>query len=301
MFVLAHLTDPHLGPLPPVRRRDLVSKQMIGYVNWQRNRTHSFDLDILSALTDDIRSHNPDHVAVTGDLVNLALSDEIIAARQWLDSLGDPKDITVIPGNHDAYVSGAFDEVIERWQPFMCGDGDEEKPVAFPFVRRRSPVALVGLSSAVPTAPFMATGRIDEKQAHAFGECLHQLAGEKTYRVVLIHHAPVGGLSGWPRRLIGASLFRAQVAHYGAELILHGHNHRTSVTMISGRDGPVPVVGAAAASNTPRSYRSGGAYNLIRIEGEPGNATVTMTERGIKDTGGKVVTLSERILAEKSR
>ena len=38
MFRLAHLSDVHLGPLPDVAYRDLVSKRMLGYVNWQRNR-----------------------------------------------------------------------------------------------------------------------------------------------------------------------------------------------------------------------------------------------------------------------
>ena len=34
--------------------------------------------------------------------------EEIETARHWLERLGDPKHVTVIPGNHDAYVPGAL-------------------------------------------------------------------------------------------------------------------------------------------------------------------------------------------------
>ena len=50
MFTLAHLTDPHLGPLPEMHRRDLASKRLLGYVNWQRNRSRSFDDQVVAAL-----------------------------------------------------------------------------------------------------------------------------------------------------------------------------------------------------------------------------------------------------------
>ena len=38
MFRLAHISDPHLGPLPKVGLGDLASKRAFGYFNWQRNR-----------------------------------------------------------------------------------------------------------------------------------------------------------------------------------------------------------------------------------------------------------------------
>ena len=54
----------------------------------------------------DIKASSPDHLAVTGDLVNLALDAEIEMARYWLETLGSPHDVSVVPGNHDAYVPG---------------------------------------------------------------------------------------------------------------------------------------------------------------------------------------------------
>ena len=106
-FVLAHLSDPHLGPLPRPGARELASKRLIGYINWRRNRHRIHRRDALDAITRDLRGEQPDHVAVTGDLVNIALPAEFVHARHWLEVLGRPADVSVVPGNHDAYVATA--------------------------------------------------------------------------------------------------------------------------------------------------------------------------------------------------
>jgi 3',5'-cyclic AMP phosphodiesterase CpdA len=296
MFTLAHLTDPHLAPLPAIRRRDLASKRLLGYINWQRNRSHGFDQHVLAALIDDLRDQKPDHIVVTGDLVNLALREELVAARDWLSRLGTPDRVTVIPGNHDAYVSGALQQLVEVWRDFMAGDDGRDALVRFPFVRRRGPVALVGLSSAVATAPLMATGRLGADQATALGDHLAALGKEGRFRIVLIHHPPVAGSTAWNKRLIGAGLFRAEIARHGAELVLHGHNHRTGVARLAGKGHDVPVVGAAAASIAPRPGQAGGAYNLFRIDGNAGGFACTMIERGVGQIGSGVETLSQKTL-----
>lgn len=294
--MLAHLTDPHLGPLPDVHWRDLASKRLIGYFNWRRNRAHAFSGEILAALTEDIRAQRPDHIAVTGDLINLALAGEFAAAQDWLTGLGSTDDVTVIPGNHDTYVDGGFEKLVAGWQQFMADDDQPEGIARFPFVRRRGPVALIGLSSAVATAPFMATGRFESTQASALGMQLAALGDEDCFRVVLIHHPPIAGLSAWTRRLIGADLFRTEIARHGAELVLHGHNHHMQISRLSGPSADVPVVGAAAASALPRPDMAGGSYNLYRIELSDEKFTCAMTERGVRYPGGGVETLSQRIL-----
>src|SRR5690606_28299495 len=115
MFRLAHVSDVHLGPLPDVTYRDLASKRMVGYVNWQRSRRHIMHDGVLGSIVADIEASDVDHLAVTGDLVNLALDAEIELAKLWLETLGQPDDVSVVPGNHDAYVPGAFDKVCRIW------------------------------------------------------------------------------------------------------------------------------------------------------------------------------------------
>jgi 3',5'-cyclic AMP phosphodiesterase CpdA len=103
-FMLAHLSDPHLPPLPAPRLRDLMGKRVFGYLNWTRNRQKFQRRDVVDALVSDMRAQGPDHIAITGDLVNLALEAEFEPARAWLEGVGAPDRVTVVPGNHDAYV-----------------------------------------------------------------------------------------------------------------------------------------------------------------------------------------------------
>src|SRR4051794_26646023 len=163
MIVLAHLSDPHLGPIAAPRLAELFGKRAIGYVNWRRNRRGAHREEVLAVLVADLKAQKPDHIAVTGDLVNIALASEFAPARQWLEALGSPDDVTVIPGNHDAYVRNTAGHSHRIWRDYMGSDGETGLPT-FPFLRRRGPLSLIGTSSALPTAPFMATGRLGSVQ-----------------------------------------------------------------------------------------------------------------------------------------
>src|SRR5471030_1613544 len=121
-FTLAHLSDPHLPPLPAARLRDLDNKRALGYLNWRRNRRKFHRRDVLDALVSDIRTQTPDHIAVTGDLVNLSLEAEFAPARAWLESVGTPDRVTVIPGNHDAYVRATQHRFAETLGNYLDGD-----------------------------------------------------------------------------------------------------------------------------------------------------------------------------------
>src|SRR5258705_10235507 len=157
-FVLGHLSDAHLAPLPQPRFAELLGKRATGYINWRRKRHLVHRADVLTHIVEHLKSHAPDHIAVTGDLVNLSLADEFVPARVFLEKLGRAKDVTLVPGNHDAYVRGAVTYAQTYWGDFMRGDANRtQHEHRFPFVRRRGPLALIGLSSAVPTPPFMAT------------------------------------------------------------------------------------------------------------------------------------------------
>jgi 3',5'-cyclic AMP phosphodiesterase CpdA len=291
MAVLAHISDPHLGPLPPLSLRELRLKRLVGLANWQRRHRVIFRPAVLEALTADLRAAGPDHVAVTGDLTNLGLAAEFEQARKWLAEIGPAEDVTVIPGNHDAYMRGSSVEFSRIWQDHMAGDA--ASAVTFPSVRRRGSLALVSVSSAVPSPPFMAIGRMGEEQAAKLADLLALLGREGLFRVVLIHHPPHAGGAARHKRLTDGERFRAVVAGAGAELILHGHNHVTSIASVPGPEGAVPVIGAPSASMQPSSHRSGAAYHLFRIERIGERFSCTMTERGIRVRGGPVETLSE--------
>ena len=84
-FTIAHLSDPHLGPMPAFRLRDFTAKRAMGYVNWKRGRERLNDMVMLKRLVADLHNEKPDHVAMTGDVVNIGLPAEF-AARRRLDA-----------------------------------------------------------------------------------------------------------------------------------------------------------------------------------------------------------------------
>lgn len=300
MFVLAHLSDPHLSGIPRPRLREVAGKRVIGLVNWGLRRRREHRAEVLAALVEDLAAAHPDHIAVTGDLVNVALPGEFATAREFLARLGPPDRVTFVPGNHDAYVRSAVAQSGRHWGDYMRRETAAESAPdleRFPFVRRRGAIALVGLSTAVPTGPLMATGRLGPAQVAALGEDLAALGQEGAFRVVLIHHPPVATAGDRMKRLLDAAAFRDAIARHGAELILHGHIHVHSLRWIDGPAGPVPIVGVPSASATERGHDRA-AYNLYRIaqDGGGGGWRCEMVTRGFPPTGDAIEELDRRML-----
>ncbi len=283
MLRLAHLSDVHLGPLPAVSYRELASKRITGYINWQRNRKANLHDQVIGLILDDLKAQTPDHIAVTGDLVNLALDAELDFARQWLDGLGPGEDVSVVPGNHDAYVPGALNKACKAWGRWMWGDNAVRPvlPGGFPYLRVRGTTAIIGVSSARATAPFMASGYFGRTQAQRLGTMLDEARSRGLCRVILIHHPPVRGAAAQHKRLYGIGRFAKVMRRHGAELVLHGHTHLPSLYWLSGRDGHVPVVGVAAAGQALGGDKPAAQYNLVTIDGDAGNWALHLERRGL--------------------
>jgi 3',5'-cyclic AMP phosphodiesterase CpdA len=280
-FTLAHLSDPHLPPLPAARFRDLAGKRALGHLNWTRNRHKYQRRDVLDALVSDLQAQAPDHIAVTGDLVNLALEAEFAPARIWLESVGAAEAVTVVPGNHDAYVRATRRHFAEAWKGYLDGDDAPDAGATFPLLRRRGPLALIGVSSAVPTAPLMATGRLGRSQLDALDSMLARLAAEHAFRVLLIHH-PLRSNSRF-KRLIDSSHLLALLKRHGVELILHGHDHVHSTMWIDGPKGTIPAIGVPSASALAHRHYPAAAYNLFSIERDGDQWRCVQTVRGLSE------------------
>src|ERR1700733_12756656 len=248
MYTLAHLSDWHLASRPALP--ELIGKRGLGYINWHRARKKIHRPDVLDATIRDLKASAPDHIAVTGDLVNLALPDEYNRARGGLQTLGPPRHVTLVPGNHDIYVRGVQQAPAQYWADYMRGDDGLDR---FPFVRRRGNVALIGLSTALPMAPLLATGRLGNRQLDRLSELLDQTRG--AFRIVLIHHPPVTPPARYLRRLTDAAALLRVLAAKGAELLIHGHDHRCSVIWLDGAHGKIPAFGGGADAARRRERR----------------------------------------------
>ena len=272
MFTLAHLSDLHATSLEGVRPRDLVGKRLLGWLSWQVRRRRIHRPEILAGLLEDLRSAAPDHVVVTGDLTNVALEGEFAAARRWLERIGDPGFLSVVPGNHDAYVALPFGAAWAHWREYLASDAERTEaasasaPVEFPTLRVRGPLALVGLNTATPTGLFQATGRAGEEQLGRLERLLEKLADSGLWRVLLLHHPPTEGAVARRRALLDAAAVREVLSRAGAELVLHGHAHRTLLGELEGPRGPIPVVGARSGSDLGSRPGKRAQYHLYRFE-----------------------------------
>jgi 3',5'-cyclic AMP phosphodiesterase CpdA len=281
-FTLAQLSDPHLSPLPRPRLSELAGKRALGYLNWTRNRHKFHKRDVLDTLVSDMQAQAPDHVAITGDLVNLALEAEFAPSRAWLHSVGTPDRVTVVPGNHDAYVRATQHRFAETWGSYLAGDEAPDRGEAFPAVRRRGPLVLIGVSSAVPTPPLMATGWLGRSQLDALAQILAGLSSERAFRVLLIHH-PLRS-DAHTKRLTDSSELLALLKQYGVELVLHGHDHVHSTIWIDGPRGSIPVIGVPSASALAHGRYPAAAYNLFSILRDGAAWRCEQTVRGFDET-----------------
>jgi 3',5'-cyclic AMP phosphodiesterase CpdA len=281
VFRLAHVSDLHLCQLPPVTWSQLANKRLLGYLSWQMRRRRSHLQAVLDALVRDLHAVQPDHVAITGDLVNLALPAEFMEAGAWLRRLGPPDWISLVPGNHDALVEVLPGDSWNHWRAYATSDADALSPngADFPFLRRRGPLAIVGLSTASPSPPGFATGRLGAGQLARLNGLLEGLREDHRCRVLLAHHCPTDGISRPRRRLLDAAELRGCIVRHGADLILHGHEHVFSFGQIAGRQGPVPVFGMPSASRLSARAELTAQYYVYEIEARAGQWRIVAESR----------------------
>jgi 3',5'-cyclic AMP phosphodiesterase CpdA len=271
IVTLGHISDLHATQVPLFSLEALRSKRALGWLSWHVRRRRRYRPAVLEALLADLAQTAPDHLAITGDLTQIALERELREAADWLARFGSPERVHAIPGNHDAYAGVPRDGGWQYWSDYLASD----RPTAplhgvaddaFPSVRVRGELALVGVCTARPTPPFSATGRVGAKQLARLEETLARLGAERLCRVLLIHHPPVAGLTSRRRSLRDSSALGEVLRRCGAELVLHGHLHRTTRASLPGPERPIPVLGVPSASHAGPTPRRCAAYHLYDIK-----------------------------------
>ena len=282
-FQLAHISDIHLSPIPEIKWSEMINKRITGYANWRKSRKNTYNIDNLNEIIKHIKKHEIDHLAITGDLVNLGHEKEIKNAWKWLKKIGNGKQVSVVCGNHDAYVKGALELSCHKWKEYM--KSDDNKSVSFPYLKKRGEVAIIGVNSGRATAPLMATGFFRQQQADDLANILQQT--KDMFRVIMIHHPPLMKAHLIHKKLVGASLFIDVIKEHGAELVIHGHTHKPDFGYID----KTPVVGTTAAS--ARDAR----YNLFDIQrGENNEWKCNMTTFGFTKHQNEIQKITEKIL-----
>ncbi len=286
-FRLAHLSDPHLGPLPlGAALRNFAFKRLIGGTSWLVKRRRLHHMLIANGIRSDVVAAKPDHTAVTGDLVNIAAVAEFAPAARWLSGFGQPQNVSFVPGNHDCYVPVPYSSGLAHFEAFAEGDMKLQQPLlhpggtmTYPYVRLRRNVALIGLTSGLPQAMHRASGNLGPEQLSQLAKLLPELRKKGYCRVVMIYHPPMGILANARRGLRDVAELEIILREHGAELVLHGHNHRRSLEYIQSATSPVPVWGSPSASMRPHKHHETAGWTMFHIARSQGNWTIHAKER----------------------
>jgi 3',5'-cyclic AMP phosphodiesterase CpdA len=276
---LAHCSDLHLLSHDGARWLDLANKRWIGAMNLISSRSRHYHVAAFEQMVEDLNAIGVDHVLCTGDVTNLALRQEFEFARGKFDKLAlGTHGVTVIPGNHDAYVAAGVPLFAEMFGDFATSDpgwewsedtkADATDDVRWPLVRVRGDVALIGISTSRQTPWFTAYGRVGEGQLARLGKALAdpRLAGK--VRLVAIHHPPAGKrATSKIRGLRDHAAFAEVIAAHGAELIVHGHEHRCMSEELVGPEGPVPVRGISSGTYHHNKPERTARYRIFDIDG----------------------------------
>ncbi|MBA3464719.1 MAG: metallophosphoesterase [Deltaproteobacteria bacterium] len=296
---LAHCSDLHLLSHDGARWLELANKRWIGAMNLLSSRSRHYHVAAFETMVEDMNALGIEHVLCTGDVTNLALRREFEFARGKFDKLSNgPLDVTVIPGNHDAYVAEGVPLFSEMFGDFATPDPgwewsddhrhDADDILHWPIVRVRGDVALIGLSTSRATPWFTAYGKVGHGQLARLGKVLSdpRLAGK--VRVIAVHHPPAGKrATSRIRGLRDHKEFAHVIAQHGAELIVHGHEHVDLVESLAGPDGKhVPVRGIASGTYFHNKPERIARYRIYEIDGgqiRSDHVRVWDRERGVFD------------------
>ena len=272
---IAHLSDLHVIGDAPEPWTAYANKRFSGWANLRFRRHAVHKHEVVQALFREVARQKVDHVVITGEFSNLAVEGELLRARRMIERELEmhPRDVSVVPGNHDLYTAGSAKKkrFAGIFADYMTSDLDgvstDHASGAFPFVRLRDDAAIIGLSSATPRPPMIASGSVGTPQREALARILghEQLRGRLP--LVLMHHPPHNPAS--PVRtatngLYDAEAMRTVLKQAERSVVLHGHLH---VRVAGELGGGLRSIGATSASLLHDDDDRRAGFNVYEVAG----------------------------------
>jgi 3',5'-cyclic AMP phosphodiesterase CpdA len=257
---IIHLSDIHVWryAFNPLR---LLNKRIVGMADLVLGRARKFRLERLDAVVDRVRSLEPDHLLITGDLTTTALPDEFRAARAALAGLlADPDRVTVVPGNHDRYTTGSV-----RYRQFEEWFGAFAPPGPFPWLREIGPeTAILGLDAC--RSHLTATGFLPREQM-ARARTLVADEAARPRRLIVACHYPVAAPTAYAtelahKRMNNAAELADWLAGIGPHLYCCGHVHAAWAFVPPGLPGQLCLNSGAPLLRDPTGLRPPGFLEI---------------------------------------
>jgi 3',5'-cyclic AMP phosphodiesterase CpdA len=267
--VIAHVSDLHLSPVPFPWGDGL--KPALGWINWRR-KPGAHDPAITARVMAAVTAAAPDHIALTGDLIELGLASEYRAAAEALATFGPPCRLSWAPGNHDVYTRRAVPRLRDGLGGWLAAEVPPQNAADirshFPRLVMTGRVALVTLCSGLPTWLFSAEGELGTAQLARLDAMLASLDRTAQLPVIAIHHPPhAPGLSPL-KRLRDADQLLRLLARHRCPLVLHGHLHQACEASASIDGFAIAMAGAPSASSAGHHGDDPAGYSLVHVGGD---------------------------------
>ena len=275
---IGHISDLHILDIDGIRPREFLNKRLVGGVNLLLNRSDEHSVGVVREAIRHLDREDVDHIAISGDVSNLALDSEFRAVGDIMRTVRDHEErISVVPGNHDYYTrdaaeSGRFER---HFAPYLTSDLPAyQLETGYPFCKLMGDVALIGLNSGIPTPWFFATGKVREDELESTEALLDDPEVRKRFTIVMVHHHLVPfehSRIEYTRRMVNADRVLELMRQKCVDLVIHGHNHHFATIEIPHLGGPGTLRICEAGSTSLSEYRDpkfGGKYNIYHIEGK---------------------------------
>lgn len=233
IFRIVHLSDIHAG-LIDFHPGYLLDKRFFGRLNQTTMRHRCLAMDRIPAFARLQREGEADFTICTGDLTSIGSAEEFAHCEELLKDILDyaGENFAFVPGNHDAYVRGSWQELSEAFQRLNHGRWKLEE---LPAVLSVGPVEFILLNAARPCAVWLSTGEMDTAAWDKLDYILASPASHSRSRV-LVCHFPVcdhqGAPLSWRTKLVGYKRLIDWAEQGRFNAMLTGHVHYPFVQRI---------------------------------------------------------------------
>ncbi|MBC5764207.1 metallophosphoesterase family protein [Ramlibacter albus] len=218
------------------------------------------DPPVVEALRALVREQKFDALILSGDITQRARSAQFAAAREFCDSLGIAKRLT-LPGNHDIPLYNVLARVAAPYRGYMAAFGEELNPVL------ELPDAIfIGVNTTRPERH--KDGEVSREQIERVANMLRKVPRDHL-RVVVTHQpACVMRPEDEKDRLHGGGDAVKAWSEAGADLVLGGHIHLPYVSdvcaVVKETKRPMYCIQAGTALSLRVRHNSPNSVNVIR-------------------------------------
>jgi hypothetical protein len=243
MTTIAHLTDFHLLEENHAVR-PLGARARLSYLSFGRPLDPGERRARVANTLEEVRAHGVDHLLITGDLTEDGHAGQFEVLAELLADARIPADrITIVPGNHDAYIdAAAFAEAMQGPLRAYAATSAIGVPLRF------RDITIVPVSTAFHQSPLRSAGAIAPDHLESLAGIAQdpRLAGRPL--IFAQHHPPgraflplVQWIDGLSEHAALSDLFeRCPHLH-----VMHGHTHHHTDRSV--RTGEAPRVFSAEA------------------------------------------------------